>query len=187
MERSVQEASETRKLHRSPAHLLGSVITCVVLLAGCHTFDFPDRQILPTAGTSYTAQLPVVPPETLQAARAELEAARIADADGQEQCLDLYCQAATAQWRQLQWGEQAALPTYRESLARMLAAANRFGRLDPRSRLTLSRAQREPDGSDNLFMALPGSRPTFANCFRRPISLAATSGIITTHRASASR
>ncbi len=49
----------------------------------------------------------------------------------------LYCQAAILAWQQLECGDRTAFPTYQESLARLIAAANHFGRLDPRGRLTI--------------------------------------------------
>ena len=49
-----------------------------------------------------------------------------------------YYQAAILAWQQLELGDRAAFQTYQESLAHMLATASRYGRLDPRGRLTIA-------------------------------------------------
>ena len=136
MERSEQGASNANDTPRPAAHLMGVVITSVILLAGCHAFTLPDRHNLPCNGTFYSALSPVVVDETATA-QAKLVAAKAAETRQQEQCIALYCQAAILAWQQLELGDQAAFQTYQESLAHLLAAANRYGRLDPRGRLTI--------------------------------------------------
>ncbi len=100
----------------------------------------PDRQNLPADGIPYSALRPVDADEPLAAARAKFSAAKAAEARQQEQCLALYCQATILAWQQLEFGDQAAYQTYQESLAHMLAAASRYGRLDPRGRLAIDTA-----------------------------------------------
>ena len=123
------------------AHRLAFVMTGAILLAGCHAFTLPDRQSVPADRISYSARRPVVVEEPLAAARGRFDAAKAAESQQQEQCVDLYFQAAVLAWQPLEFGDQAALPIYRESLSHMLAAANRYGRLDPRGRLTIATAQ----------------------------------------------
>ena len=141
MDRSGPGVANANRARCPAAHRLGVAITGAILLAGCHACTLPGRQNLPTAGTSYSALRPVVVDEGLSAAQATLAAGRAAKARHQEQCVALYWQAAILAWQPLEFGEQAALPTYQESLAGMLAAANRYGGLDPRSHLTIATAE----------------------------------------------
>ncbi|MGA2259533.1 MAG: hypothetical protein ABSG53_33065, partial [Thermoguttaceae bacterium] len=141
MDRSGQGASNTNDTSRHTAHLLSVVITSAILLAGCKAFTLPDRQNLPSDGTPYSALRPVVVDDTLAVARAKFGAAKAAEEQIQEQCVDLYYQAAVLAWQQLELGDQAVIKSYQESLAHMLAAANRYGRLDPRGQLTIATVQ----------------------------------------------
>ena len=136
MERSGQGASNPVCTARPVAPRLGVVITGAVLLGGCHAFTLPDRQDLPSGGASYSALRPVVLDETL-AARAKLSAAEAAEARRQEQCVALYCQATILAWQQMELGDRAAFQIYQEGLSHLLSAASRYGRLDPRGRLTI--------------------------------------------------
>lgn len=141
MERSGQGASNASYTRHPAVHGLSVVITGAILLAGCCALPLPDRQNLPSGGASYSALRPVVVDETLAAARANLGAAKAAEERQQGQCVDLYYQAAVLAWPQLEYGDQVAFQTYQESLARLLTAASRYGRLDPRGRLTIASAR----------------------------------------------
>ena len=137
MHRSGRKASSANDATRPPAPLRGVVITGIILLAGCRACTLPDRQDSPCDAKSYSALRPVFADEPLAAARANLAAADSAAKQQQEQCVDLYYQAAILAWPQLECGDRAAVQTYQNSLARMLAAASRYGRLDPRGCLTI--------------------------------------------------
>ena len=125
-------------VHIAPvAHLLGVVITSVFLLAGCHAFTLSDRQTLPSGGWSYAALRPFVGAETAGGRSGQSRSGQFCCQQQQVRCVDLYYQAAILAWQQLELGDNAAVQTYQDSVARMLAAASRYGRLDPRSRLMI--------------------------------------------------
>src|SRR5208283_20031 len=109
----------------------------IMLIGGCHACSLPDRENAICGPNAYLARHPVVVDEKFASARAKFDEAKAAEARQQEQCIALYCQAAILAWQQLELGDQAAFQPYQDSLSHLLAAANRYGRLDPRGRLTI--------------------------------------------------
>ncbi len=87
----------------------------------------------------------------LRQAANDLAAGLQREKERQEACVDLYYRAALEAWRSLECASCAAVPysyrqaawqTYQRSLDRLIAAASRFRRLDPRARLIVSNGRR---------------------------------------------
>ena len=85
----------------------------------------------------------------LALAESQLAAGTRQKAEGRESCVDRYYSAAIQAWRYLESppssaadpNYRAAWQTYQQGLARLLAAARRSGRLDPRGSLILADAR----------------------------------------------
>jgi pimeloyl-ACP methyl ester carboxylesterase len=67
--------------------------------------------------------------------------ARPVPTENQSRDMDLDYQAAMAAWGRLECGDLAALPVYRKNLNCVISQAIRYGRLDPRGRLSIHTAQ----------------------------------------------
>ncbi len=137
----------------------GALVLCVTLLIGDCPSTLRAQQTLPGPHLRQVASLPV--PNSpmpvgilwdsacspfssalgnLNQAEADLAAGRQLEEKGQEACVDLFYRAAMQAWNALD-GEPcpsaanpdypAAWQIYQESLARLIPAASRFGRLDP--------------------------------------------------------
>jgi len=110
-----------------------ALLSCVILLAGSCPSTLRAQQTSPC----------------LVQAEADLNAGMLWEEDGLEGCVDLFYQAATGAWRNLEDAPnasaacpeyQAAWQIYQVSLARLISAAGRFGRLDPRGFLMVGEA-----------------------------------------------
>ncbi len=86
-------------------------------------------------------------PADLDQAQADLEMAKRLEGGRREACVDLFYRAAMRAWSVMERTScqaarnpepLAAWQIYQESLARLLPAASRLGRLDPRARLTVN-------------------------------------------------
>lgn len=150
---------------RRISHSSGAVLFCAVVLAGVSCSSLRAQQLLPGPYGRQTALMPdwgpggavaalttapawrvAVPLESLAQADADLAAGIDREEEGQESCVDFFYRAAMGAWMTLECAaphsivnpqSAAAWQIYQESLARLIAAANRFGRLDPRAHLVV--------------------------------------------------
>jgi pimeloyl-ACP methyl ester carboxylesterase len=132
------------------------VLLCAILLVGCQTNALRDRHTLAVPQTRHLALLPAhdfpcTSPADLAQAQGYCAAAARQEESQIEGCVDLYFQAAIHAWRHLESAPagpacdpdyQAAWQTYQRSLGRLIAAAGRYGRLDPRGRLMIADGSR---------------------------------------------
>ena len=161
MEQAERWIAADRKSGRCPALIAWIPILCATLLAGCHPFSLRNPQELSTIQVRETAFAsasdssasevrPVAfisgPRGDLAAAEADLDTGLRWENEKADACVDWYFRAAIEAW---QWLESAACPSdddpeyrdawrvYQQSLARLIPAATRFGRLDPRAGLVV--------------------------------------------------
>jgi pimeloyl-ACP methyl ester carboxylesterase len=141
MERSGRNALNNRN-HSSFAAARVAGVAGTILLAGCTLCNSPSRQVFPDGLGGPTCYSTLRPMATVPLVTADdqLARAKAAERNGQPECLGLYVDAALLAWSQLEAGDPGTLAIYRESVARLLAAASRTGRLDPRGSLTLTSA-----------------------------------------------
>lgn len=154
MERA-KRGTAVGKIHgRSHVATPTALLLCVILLAGCHPFDLRNPQDSPALQIRETAFLPVSDLTSQRqgavvlasgadpaSAEADLTTGMRREREGADACVDAYFRAVVQAWRCL---ESASYPTeadpeyraawriYQQSLARLIPAASRFGRLDPR-------------------------------------------------------
>lgn len=137
---------------------------CAILLITAQPLSLRAQQSLPWPRvrqadllplTSDAAGIPAprspalvrIPLGSLYQAENDLAAGMRMEDQRQEGCVDLYYRAALAAWRNLEGVscrsaakqyDRTAWQTYQQSLARLVNAASRFGRLDPRAHLIVN-------------------------------------------------
>ena len=129
-----------RGLGRSTAGRMRAGLLCATLLVAVDPSGLRAQQILPSAvpGLGNTAAAEALFSKGLQQ-----------EAERRDACVDFYFQAAVRAWRELERRSggsaddpeyHAAWQVYQRSLARLVPAASRFGRLDPRAHLIVNDA-----------------------------------------------
>ncbi len=141
MERSGQVVATGVSASRPSARLLAVVIIGTIVLAGCHACSLPNSQSSSDSTACYSTRPSMFCDEGPPLAPFVYTAARPVPADEQGLATEREFEAVLAGWRQIEIGNAAALPAYQKGLARLLAQANRQGRLDPRGRLTIVTTQ----------------------------------------------
>ncbi|MHB1036666.1 MAG: esterase/lipase family protein [Pirellulales bacterium] len=150
MERA-RPADGAECLRRPGARWRPALLLCAILLVGCQRYTLRDQPTLVSSQIRYAAYLsaPEIAGEPvggLGLAEGYLAAGIRQERVGLPDCVDLYYRAAVDSWRCLEAlpassadpRNQAAWQVYQESLARLIVAGRRHGRLDPRGYLVVA-------------------------------------------------
>ena len=146
-----QQGDEANSCWRPGLHTSAALLFCAILSAGCQPYSLRDQQTLCPSQNQHTALMPVSEnacdtPGNLAQAESHFTAGAQQEEQQLAGCVDLYYRAATESWHDMESSSgadpnyQAAWQIYQQSLARLIATARQYGRLDPRGHLIVMEA-----------------------------------------------
>jgi pimeloyl-ACP methyl ester carboxylesterase len=132
MDMALRDSGAVSVAPRPAPRFWAALIVCAIVFGGCKSASLRQRETFKPCVSQ------------LAAAQADLATADRLESEGRDACVDLYYRAASEAWRQVESGGaspaefQLACQIYQQSLAGLIDAGQKHGRLDPSSHLSVA-------------------------------------------------